>query len=337
MPNPVMRRAAGVGLLLAAALAAQGQEPGAPAAPDPADLLRQALGRGEAAAEAAAALRSLPREALAPIADETLRRLDKAREATLAARKERIAACHSTLGGTVEKELKAARRAARDLVMSSKYTKERQPEVDRLVAEVRRLFYSPYPPEALEGPRVREERGRWSLLRDLAARARDENAAGEDPDAAIANCDREEIPRAWISPSQERDLADLAEHREFLDPEEYACLSATNRYRVMMGMGLSACRVDRKLVIAARKHSEEMQRLGYFAHESPVADHRTAGQRAGKEGTSCSSENIAAGQSRGEGAFDGWYRSPGHHRNILGSHGRTGVGRHGTLWTQMFG
>ncbi|MCI0340429.1 MAG: CAP domain-containing protein [Planctomycetales bacterium] len=333
-----MRRAAAVGLLLGSALAAAtGQEPGAPAAPaDPADLLRRALGRGDVAMEAAAALRALPREGLAPIADEIVRRLSRARDAALAERGERIREAGGALGGGVRKRLHDAREAAKRLIRSNAYTKERQPEVDRLVGDVRTLFHSPFPAEALDSPRLREELGRWSLLRDLATRAAGEKAGGLDPDAEVAALDRREIPKLWLSSSQEEALESVQkEHRDFLDPEECACIEATNRYRAMMG--LMPDQVDRKLVVAARKHCEEMQRLGYFAHESPVPDHRTPGQRAGKEGTSCGSENIAAGQSRGEGAFDGWYHSPGHHRNILGSHGRTGVGRHGTLWTQMFG
>ena len=45
----------------------------------------------------------------------------------------------------------------------------------------------------------------------------------------------------------------------------------------------------------------------------------------------CSPENIAAGQDTGEGAIHAWWHSPGHHKNMLGGHGRVGLGRRDPL------
>ena len=118
-------------------------------------------------------------------------------------------------------------------------------------------------------------------------------------------------------------------------PEEKNCIKATNRYRMLMGKSPDECKP--KMVHCGRAHSTEMKKLGYFSHTSPTKRNRTFGQRAGNFKTSASSENIAQGQATGQGAFNGWYHSPGHHRNILGSHGTTGVGTFQRTWTQMFG
>ena len=59
--------------------------------------------------------------------------------------------------------------------------------------------------------------------------------------------------------------------------------------------------------------------------------------RASRAGTSASSENIAQGHPTGESAVHGWWHSPGHHKNMLGGHARTGLGRHEQTWTQLFG
>jgi hypothetical protein len=120
------------------------------------------------------------------------------------------------------------------------------------------------------------------------------------------------------------------------DEEELACMNATNSYRRMMG--LKILEIDERLVRAGRKHSEEMKTLDYFAHESPVAENKSPGLRCAHEGyPGAGAENIAVGMQRGEHAFACWYRSSGHHRNILGGHSQIGVGRCEAYWTQDFG
>ncbi|MGC6489523.1 MAG: CAP domain-containing protein [Planctomycetota bacterium] len=108
-----------------------------------------------------------------------------------------------------------------------------------------------------------------------------------------------------------------------------------NRLRYLLGLRL--VRIDPKLADAARDHSKDMATLGFFSHTSPVKGKERFGQRAANFGTSASAENIAAGQRTGHGAIRAWWYSPGHHKNMLGGHGRTGLGQHGTMWTQMFG
>lgn len=108
-----------------------------------------------------------------------------------------------------------------------------------------------------------------------------------------------------------------------------------NRIRYLLGLGL--LRIDAKLSDAARDHSKDMATLGFFSHTSPVKGKERFGQRAANFGTSASAENIAAGQRTGRGAIRAWWYSPGHHKNMLAGHGRTGLGQHDSMWTQMFG
>lgn len=130
-------------------------------------------------------------------------------------------------------------------------------------------------------------------------------------------------------------LADNEALRPGMEPEEYAGTLELNRIRIALGLG--AVRIDEKLAAAARDHSHDMQTLGFFSHTSPVDGKHSFGDRAARQGTSASAENIAAGQSTGAGAIEAWWYSPGHHKNMLGGHARTGLGRCEGLWTQMFG
>lgn len=139
-------------------------------------------------------------------------------------------------------------------------------------------------------------------------------------------------------PLSARDRGALEANEAFratMDPEEMAGNTALNRLRWLLGLPL--LRIDPKLAAAARDHSLDMETLGFFAHESPVAGKKSPGDRAARFGTSGGAENIAAGQSTGADAVRAWWYSPGHHKNMLGGHARVGLGRHAQKWTQMFG
>jgi hypothetical protein len=72
---------------------------------------------------------------------------------------------------------------------------------------------------------------------------------------------------------------------------------------------------------------------------SPSPGLASPGRRAQREGYGPGvGENIAQGPASAKAAFDGWYHSSGHHRNML-NRGWTemGTGKYGTLWTQVFG
>ena len=109
--------------------------------------------------------------------------------------------------------------------------------------------------------------------------------------------------------------------------QERACMAATNRYR--RTLRLQPFEIDERVVSCARGHSREMKRLEYFAHRSPVAGRHSPGDRlkqAGYQGGG--GENIYRGGagSTGEGAFQGWYHSPGHHRGMVSGNRHIGVG-----------
>lgn len=117
--------------------------------------------------------------------------------------------------------------------------------------------------------------------------------------------------------------------------QEYLGTLDLNQIRYLLGLGLLY--IDEKLSDAARDHSKDMHNGPFFDHKSPHEGKTTFSQRAANFGTSAKSENIARGQRSGGGAIRSWWYSPGHHRNMLGNHRRTGLGQHELLWTQMFG
>lgn len=138
-----------------------------------------------------------------------------------------------------------------------------------------------------------------------------------------------------LAPRDQKVLeANLAD-RATLDREEFLGTLELNRIRI--ALGLAALRIDAKLGNAARDHSVDMRTRNFFSHDSPVDGKHTPWDRAARAGTSASAENIAAGHDTGRSAITGWWYSPGHHKNMLGNHARTGLGRSEGLWTQLFG
>lgn len=119
--------------------------------------------------------------------------------------------------------------------------------------------------------------------------------------------------------------------------EEFEQVRITNDYRVLMGR--AALALDGRLVQSARGHADDMLRLDFFDHASPVPGKETVSQRIAATGYATpGGENIAMGMTTPQAAHEGWYRSSGHHRNIL-SEGYTamGSGRAGKYWVQNFG
>src|SRR4029079_15266574 len=88
----------------------------------------------------------------------------------------------------------------------------------------------------------------------------------------------------------------------------------------------------------AHGHCDDMGRLGFFAHMSPVPGKRSPDDRVRLTGMKPLgvSENIAeaAGPS---GAHEGWCHSSGHHRNLLAAGWKLlGVGNSCHTWCQNF-
>lgn len=166
------------------------------------------------------------------------------------------------------------------------------------------------------------------------------------------------------------------EQTQYASTPERRQVEVTNEYRMMMGYSaqvepgpdaydaiapetvakildgarlirttpLRAVRVDDRLTAAARGHSEDMGRRGYFAHQSkpnpatgdPGKSPFQRMQEAGYKGGGAS-ENICAGATAPEEAHDRWAHSSGHHRNLLMPWADMGAGQSGRLWTQNFG
>ncbi|MCZ6688050.1 MAG: CAP domain-containing protein [Planctomycetota bacterium] len=122
------------------------------------------------------------------------------------------------------------------------------------------------------------------------------------------------------------------------NPRELRQSMILNEYRMMLGRG--ALEINANLTACAHGHSEEMSRLGYFGHDSPIPERKTPSMRAKLAGYNGSvSENIhMSGGASPEGAHDGWYHSPPHHRNMVSDAWFCiGVGQHGAHFTQNFG
>jgi hypothetical protein len=171
-------------------------------------------------------------------------------------------------------------------------------------------------PEARRSKDLADPKGRWPAL------------AAEEEWRCLTATPMSDGDRTVLE--KNRDLA-----RELPAPEEALGVQDLNRLRILVG--LNALLIDPKLCNAARDHSNDMRTLGFFDHQSPVEGKRTPFDRASRAGTSASAENIAAGQATGADANLGWWYSPGHHKNMLGSFSRIGLGKSGEFWTQMFG
>ena len=97
------------------------------------------------------------------------------------------------------------------------------------------------------------------------------------------------------------------------------CLLNAERRR----RGLRALRPERRLRLAALRHSRDMVRRGFLEHVNPDGvGHAERIARAGYplDATSVSGENLASGEREASTPaviVDGWMHSPGHRRNIL--------------------
>ena len=131
-------------------------------------------------------------------------------------------------------------------------------------------------------------------------------------------------------------VANNVKFREQLSADEAQAMDEANRRRMVLGLNPLA--IDMKLVACSRDHSSDMIKHNFFAHDSPVEGKKTPWDRAKNFGTSASGENIAAGYANGLAVTVGWWRSPGHLKNMMGKgHSRIAVGQEQKHYTQMFG
>ena len=148
----------------------------------------------------------------------------------------------------------------------------------------------------------------------------------------------EDLLTQLVVPMPARARAVLAANNRLatrIDREEARAILACNLTRNLPG--LTPLSIDFALTAAARDHSSDMRTHKFFSHTSPLPGKKSPGDRARNFGASWSGENIFMGNADGLVAHRAWFHSPGHHRNLLGKHGRVGVGRDGVYFTQMFG
>jgi uncharacterized protein YkwD len=102
---------------------------------------------------------------------------------------------------------------------------------------------------------------------------------------------------------------------------ERATLCLLNAERRARGLG--RLRPERRLRVAALRHSRDMVEREFFEHENPDGErHDSRVVRAGYPftGGSITGENLATGERESSTPaviVDGWMHSPGHRRNIL--------------------
>jgi uncharacterized protein YkwD/uncharacterized membrane protein required for colicin V production len=125
-----------------------------------------------------------------------------------------------------------------------------------------------------------------------------------------------------------------------VDPEaEQEMLKLVNEERT--SRGLPALELDPRLVPIARQHSEEMFRLKYFGHQSPVSGSPFDRLAAAKITYSRAGENLAYAHSVAI-AHRGLMDSEGHRENILRPEftrigiGVISAGSYGRMFTQLF-
>ncbi len=125
---------------------------------------------------------------------------------------------------------------------------------------------------------------------------------------------------AWASVSQK----DFANH--------------LNEFRSLFA--LTPLRLEEKLSDAAVGHSRDMASMGFFAHQSPIPEKKSPGDRARFSGFKhrWSGENIFMGSASPVAAYDAWFGSDGH-RFIMFANGPNliGIGPYERHWTMMTG
>lgn len=223
-----------------------------------------------------------------------------------------------------------------------------QPIVDDKVAKLRQLWIRP---SNLFAQRVEEVNIKLYFVKEASDWLKKIGAAPDrflDQAEAMAELDEEFDVRALVYDKADLAKIDAVNEENATGPsvatdEERRFARLLNDYRVMLG--LAPLRLTDPLVLASRKHSQEMFEMNYFAHESPVAANRTPGDRARREGHSGPVlENCAVcGDARD--AFEGWYRSSGHHRGLISDNARLlgagqsvmGDGSPGRHWTMLAG
>ncbi|HET8944553.1 MAG TPA: CAP domain-containing protein [Dehalococcoidia bacterium] len=139
-------------------------------------------------------------------------------------------------------------------------------------------------------------------------------------------------------------LSDEATATTPLTTEETTLLALINNYRQQNG--LTALAIDTKLQDASEWMSLDMGANAYFSHTDSLGRDPIDRMSAfGYTYTTWKGENLAAGTSSAQKAFDLWKASSGHNGNMLGAYYRVvGIARrytagspYGWYWTTDYG
>ncbi len=281
------------------------------------------------------------------------------RDAEDRARKDLLAFANGRGASAFRKELKKrvdeARKEALDVIRDrtaypdDAHGEVGQPKVDGAVSKLRELWMRP---GRLFIEKVPEINNALYYVKEAAQYLKragyQPNDYDEDLQEAYRELDEALSPLGFMYSKKE--LKEIEEIHEFnatgpgsATDEERRFARILNDYRVMLG--LAPLELDDRLVVAARKHSQEMLDMDYFAHESPVAENRTPGMRAQKEGYGGGVLENCALAGSAQGAFDGWYTSSGHHRGLITDrstqlgigHSISRSGGRGSQWTMLAG
>lgn len=107
-----------------------------------------------------------------------------------------------------------------------------------------------------------------------------------------------------------------------------------NGYRAMLGR--APLTFDGRLMKSAQKHTANMAKEGGIYHDG--ADGTVVSRLAAEGYTGPIGENVQGGGETPAAAHANWYRSPGHHRNMINDKFTIiGVGYVEGYWTQCFG
>ena len=130
--------------------------------------------------------------------------------------------------------------------------------------------------------------------------------------------------------------------------EELSFLQLINQYRQSNGLGTLL--LSDTISDASTKHSSDMAKYDFFAHDTVQSDYFPAGSTpwdrmriCGYDYNTAMGENIAAGYANAQAVFTGWKNSPGHNANMLNASYRViGIGlvtggSYGEYWTTDFG
>lgn len=111
----------------------------------------------------------------------------------------------------------------------------------------------------------------------------------------------------------------------------------TNKFR--QSKGLKPLQLDASISQQARRHSQDMANgstgFGHEGFEERVAN---VSKKMGR--VSSAAENVAYGTLDAEAVVNGWIKSPGHRKNMLGDYTMIGIGTADkgriTFFTQVF-